>query len=212
MTDATQLYALLIAHEWTAVVAVGLVAIVAVWRKVQPLVWGRLPRWSQYAIPTVVVGITGAAESLQRKEPWGVAIITGVLSAWATIGAVKTAGLALPKKVSKSAAKLAGSGIVLAVLMSGCGIVRSASDEVANVCEGYLAAQPEVQAKAQAKGVSPLVIAQAICLANDAGRAIWELFQVQQPEPGIMQAVRPAEQLERAKDHALAVAKQKGIL
>ena len=145
-----------------------------------------------------------------------VAIVNGSLAGYGSNllhrGAQAVGGKSRRDNTKPDTLKSSAGLLVLALLLSGCGIVKSASDEVANICEGYLAAQPEVQEKAQAKGVSPLVIAQAICLANDAGRAIWELFQVREPEPGVMQAVSPEEQLERAKDQALAVAHKQGIL
>jgi hypothetical protein len=93
MPDAITLHALIVSHQWTALVAVLLVLAVACWRKAQPIVWDKLPQWARYAIPTLVVGVSGAAESLQHGETWGVAVLTAIVSAWTTIGGVKTAGI-----------------------------------------------------------------------------------------------------------------------
>jgi hypothetical protein len=172
-------------------------------------------------VPALVLTIGGLlAFALDAGMPWWlscvVAVVNGTL-AGAGSNATHVVAQAVggkKRREGKGPDTLRSSAglIVLGLLLSGCGIVKSASDEVASICEGYLAAQPDVQEQAQRKGVSPLVIAEAICMANDAGRAIWELFQVQQPEPGVMMSVQPDEQLERAKDHALTVARKRGLI
>jgi hypothetical protein len=186
----------------------------------------RLPSRLQPFVPILLAGIPVVLDQYQTIGV-GPALLAGLLAGLEAIGvyhaAGKLRGKASPKEpqvaarpaddLSPTTKRSVGLCVFLALLTQpGCGILRSASDEVASICEGYLAAQPDVQVEAQRKGVSPLVIAEAICMANDAGRAIWELFEVQQPEPGVMQAVRPEEQLERARDQALSVARRKGLL
>lgn len=100
--------------------------------------------------------------------------------------------------------------MLAALPLISCQQVKDASDFVKGVCEGYMSATPEVQAEAQRKAVNPFVIAEAICLANDAGRAIWELFQVQAPDGRMTAAPQP--QLEAAKSRALVVAREQGII
>jgi hypothetical protein len=170
----------------------------------------RLPKWAQ-PIPGFIMALAGALlEQLQGGSTIWDSVLVLAFGFLGGTGLYHTAKRWKPGAASKVAAAL----VLFIALpsMTGCGIVKSASDEVASICEGYLAAQPKVQAQAAKEGVSPLVIAQAICLANDAGRAIWELFQVREPEPGVMMAQSPEEQLERAKDQALAVAVRQGIL
>jgi len=98
MTDATTLVALIQSHQWTLVAAVALTWLVAGWRIAQPLVWDRIPRVVQYAIPVVVLVCTGTAEALVSGATWGVALATGVLAALATIGAVHGVKLGIPPK------------------------------------------------------------------------------------------------------------------
>jgi hypothetical protein len=113
-----------------------------------------------------------------------------------------------PTQVGSKIKLLACSMLVL--LMAGCAQIKSASDYIQGVCEGTMSQTPEVQAEAQRKAVNPLVIAEAICLANDAGRAIWELFSVEAPDGRMTAAPEP--QIERAKSRALEVARARGIL
>jgi hypothetical protein len=205
-------YATLTSTEAAAATAAFLAALIPIVLKLAALLKldaKKLPPKLQY-LPGLVLALVGAfVEQVKAGSTiWDFALV--LLFGW--LGGTGTYHVAkrLPGAGSKAAAALV---LLVAVpCMSGCGIVRSASDEVASVCEGYLAAQPQVQAQAARERVSPLDIARAICLANDAGRAIWELFQVQEPGPGVMLPVRPEEQLERARDQALAVAVRRGIL
>lgn len=100
--------------------------------------------------------------------------------------------------------------VLCGLLAAGCAPVKDASDMIAGICEGYLAATPEVQTEANRKAVSPLVIAEAICLLNDAGRYIWQLFS--QPAADGTRGATPAPQLEAAKARALTVARARGLL
>ena len=173
----------------------------------------KLPSWAQPFVPILCAGIPVVLDQYQAIGA-GPALLAGLLAGLEAIGVYHAVGKARRSAKPEPSTLRSSSALVvlLALALPGCGILKSASDEVASICEGYLAAQPEVQAEARAKSVSPLVIAEAICMANDAGRAIWELFQVRQSEPGVMMAISPDQQLENAKDHALVMARKMGLI
>jgi hypothetical protein len=206
-------YATLTSTESAAATAAFLAGLIPVLLKLAALLKldaKKLPKWAQ-PIPGFAMALAVALlEQLQSGSTIWDSLLVLAFGFFGGAGLYHTAKRWTPGASSKAAAALV---LLVAVpCMSGCGIVRSASDEVASVCEGYLAAQPQVQAQAAKERVSPLDIARAICLANDAGRAIWELFQVQEPGPGVMLPMSPEEQLERARDQALDVAVRRGIL
>ena len=105
---------------------------------------------------------------------------------------------------------------LVAISFLGCGVLKSANDALATVCEGILAKIPRVEAKAQAEGVSPFLIAEGICMLYDGGKRVYELF-TGPPEASGYSDEKPymslsAPRLEAATQRALAVAEAQGKL
>lgn len=186
---------------------------------------GTWPRWAQPIPPFLGGALAVLVGPLRAGEPMTETLLTTAIGAgFAAIGiyvgprkllvrpGARDGRKAVPKvpKAPRRLERTLPGAMLLTLMLAGCQQVQDASDYVARVCDGYLAAQPEVQAEAKRRGVSPLEVATAICLLNDAGRFIWELFEPAGAD-GQRMAVS-AGGLESAKSRALAVARAKGEL
>lgn len=229
MTEIQALEQLWQRHDQTGYTALAVFVGLAIWKRYALDIWDRLPGWVQFGIPFVVVGGTQFAETLakDRAATLVVALFSALGAALGLVGTYHGAkraplvGRLLRRPVPPAEretdppevdppASTTTAAIVLVLLLGGCAPAKSASDAVAYVCQGYLAAAPEVQAQAKREGVSPLVVAEAICLLNDAGRFVWELFSVEGPDG--KRTATPAGDLDRARARALVVAREQGAI
>lgn len=198
MTDAVTLHKLIVAHQWTAVVAVLLVVAVACWRKAQPLVWDKLPKWARYAIPMFVVGASAVAESLQRGDSWGLTAVTGLVSVWATIGGVKTAGLLVkaPPAAANAVLFVVASWTAYACTSQQLRVAQDIRGQAANACEFQILVfvAPLLLTDAQAR--EALRVTRVACAAVDSDCAKDAASGFRDEQLKLQEAQRAREQTE----------------
>lgn len=174
MPELTAIEAAINARAWYPLAAAILAFCIGLYRKLQPVVWDRIPTKWQWLPVALLSSATGFVDVEMHGQTLLHAVL-GAVNGFLLIG-LPAIGMAHTfKRVVASTKPVVPPAVVALVLflMPGCSVFkspRSVSDAAHNLCELVLAERPEVIAQAKQKGISAEEVAKALCQINDIVR------------------------------------------